>query len=146
MLIGEYRTKLADKNRTSIPKKFREQLGNKTEPLILTRGYENSLLLLNKKMWEKVAKEVIDGSFINKNIRETTRFLVGGATEVSPDALGRIVLPGPLIDYADIKKELVFVGLVNWIEIWSQDKWEEKLGYLDKNSEKIAEQLSQTAS
>lgn len=141
MIIGEYRSKISTKNRVAIPKKFRESLGG---DFIITRGYERSLVIVNNSMWEKIAKEVIDGSFINKNIRDTTRFLVGSAVEAVPDSQGRVVIPSPLIDYADMKqsKELVFIGLINWIEVWSIENWKERLTYLDENSDEISKQLS----
>ena len=83
MLIGEYKSKLGDKKRVSLPKKFRDQLG---ENLILTRGYEQALIVVNEQLWKKIATEVIDGSFINKDIRDTSRFLVGGAKEITLDS------------------------------------------------------------
>jgi MraZ protein len=138
MLIGEYETKIGDKKRVAIPKKFRDELG---ENLILTRGYEGTLILVNKEMWEKIAKEVIEGSFINKNIRDTTRFLVGSAVEVETDSQGRIVIPNSLHKYGDFEKQAVFVGLYNWIEIWDKKRWEERLKYLDENSEDIAREI-----
>ncbi len=139
MLIGEYRSKVGEKKRVSLPKKFREELG---EDLILTRGYENALVLVNKSMWSTVAKEVMNGSFINKNIRDTSRFLVGGAKEIQTDSQGRFVIPESLYEYAEISDEVVFIGLANWIEIWSRDKWNERLEYLKKNSGEIADELS----
>ena len=140
MLIGEYETKIGEKKRVAIPKKFRNELGS---DLILTRGYEGTLVLVNKNMWEKIAQEVINGSFINKNIRDTTRFLVGSATEVEADGQGRIVIPNSLFKYGNFKAEAVFVGLYNWIEIWDKEKWEERLNYLDKNSEEIASAIQE---
>lgn len=139
MLIGEYRSKIGLKKRVSLPKKFRKELG---ENLILTRGYEDALVLVNKGMWEKIAKEIIDGSFINKNIRDTSRFLVGSAKEIQTDSQGRFVIPEALYEHAELSDEVVFIGLVNWIEIWSKDKWIERLNYLKKNGEEIAEELS----
>lgn len=138
MIIGEYQSKIGEKKRVSLPKKFRDELG---EEIILTRGYENSLILVNKRMWEKIAKDVIDGSFINKNIRDTSRFLIGSAVEVSLDKLGRFIIPQSLFEYASLQKEIIFLGLVNWIEIWSKDKWEERIKYLNANSDKIAQEL-----
>ncbi len=138
MLIGEYQTKIGEKKRVAIPKKFRDELGDE---LILTRGYEETVVLVNKVMWEKIAKEVINGSFINKNIRDTTRFLVGSAAEINPDPQGRIVMPNNLYNYGKFKKNIIFVGLYNWIEIWSEEKWAERIKYLDTNSEQIAEEI-----
>ena len=142
MLIGEYHGKLSNKKRTSLPKKFRNELG---ENIILTRGDEDALILVNQDMWQKIAKEVIDGSFINKNIRDTSRFLVGGAKEIATDTQGRFIIPESLFEYAQFNKEIVFIGLVNWIEIWDKQKWEQRLQYLKSNSDQIAEELSKMA-
>ena len=139
MLIGEYRSKIGEKKRVSLPKKFRKELG---ENLILTRGYEDTLVLVNKSMWTKIAKDVIDGSFINKNIRDTSRFLVGSAKEVQTDSQGRFVIPEALYEHAELSDEVVFIGLVNWIEIWSKDKWLKRLDYLKKNGDEIADEIS----
>ncbi len=139
MLIGEYHGKLSNKKRTSLPKKFRNELG---ENIILTRGYEDALILVNQEMWQKIAKEVIDGSFINKNIRDTSRFLVGSATEVQTDKQGRFIIPQALFDHAQLKEDIVFIGLVNWVEIWEKSKWEERLQYLKQHGEDIAQELT----
>jgi len=139
MLIGEYHGKLSNKKRTSLPKKFRNELG---ENIILTRGYEDALILVNQDMWQKIAREVIDGSFINKNIRDTSRFLVGSATEVQTDKQGRFIIPQALYDHAQLKEDIVFIGLVNWIEVWEKSKWEERLQYLKQHGEEIAQELT----
>lgn len=139
MLIGEYTNRLGEKNRISLPKKFREQLG---ENLILTRGYEQALIVVNEELWKKVATEVMNGSFINKDIRDTSRFLVGGAKEITLDTQGRFVIPENLLEHADIKNDVVFIGLFNWIEIWDKEKWQERLKYLKEHGEEIAQEIS----
>lgn len=138
MLIGEFRSKIGEKKRVAIPKKFRDELGDE---LILTRGYENALVLVNKEMWGKVAGEVMGGSFISRNIRDTSRFLVGSAVELELDPQGRVVIPSALHEHAGLKKEVVFIGLLNWVELWDKDKWGERVEYLQKNSDKIADEL-----
>ena len=138
MIIGEYTGKLSEKKRVSLPKKFRDELG---ENIILTRGYEDSLILVNKQMWEKIAKDVINGSFINKNIRDTSRFLIGSAVEISLDKLGRFVIPQPLFEHANLNNEIVFIGLINWIEIWDKSKWEKRVEYLKTHGEEIAQEI-----
>lgn len=139
MIIGEYLSKIGDKKRLAIPKKIREELGDN---LILTRGYEGSLILVNKEMWSKLASEVVNGSFINKNIRDTTRFLVGSAVEIAPDNQGRIVVPSSLYSHANFNKEAIFIGLINWVEVWDKTKWEERLKYLEENGEDIANEIA----
>ena len=139
MLIGEYTSKIGEKKRISLPKKFRDELG---ENIILTRGYEDALILVNKELWQNIAKDVINGSFINKNVRDTSRFLVGGAKEITTDPQGRFVIPTQLYEHANLKDEVVFVGLVNWIEVWDKEKWEERLQYLKDNGDDIAQEIS----
>ena len=139
MIIGEYKSTVGEKKRVSLPTKFREQIG---EDLILTRGYEESLILVNKEMWEKVAQGVINGSFTDKNIRDTSRFLVGSAKEIEMDSQGRFVIPESLFNHANLGSEIVFIGLVNWIEIWDAEKWQKRVGYLQEHGEEIAQEIS----
>lgn len=139
MLIGEYTGKIGEKKRVSLPSKFKTELG---EDIILTRGYEDALIVVNKKLWETLASEVINGSFIDKNIRDTSRFLVGGAKEIQLDSQGRFVIPQSLFEHASLNEEVVFIGLINWIEIWDKQRWQERVGYLKENSDKIADEIS----
>jgi MraZ protein len=139
MIIGEYKSRVGEKKRVSLPAKFREQIG---EDLILTRGYEESLILVNKEMWEKVAQGVINGSFTDKNIRDTSRFLVGSAKEIEMDSQGRFVIPESLFNHANLGSEIVFIGLINWIEIWDAEKWQKRVKYLQEHGEEIAQEIS----
>jgi MraZ protein len=139
MIIGEYKSKVGEKKRVSLPKRFREELG---EDLILTRGYENALVLVNKNMWQKVAQEVMNGSFTNKDIRDTSRFLVGGAKEIDLDNQGRFIIPQTLFEHAKLKTNIVFIGLVNWVEIWDEESWQERVKYLQEHGEEIAQEIS----
>jgi len=138
MIIGEYKSKVGEKKRVSLPAKFREEIG---EDLILTRGYEEALILVNKEMWKKVAQSVINGSFTDKNIRDTSRFLVGSAKEIEMDTQGRFVIPEALFKHAGLGSEIVFIGLVNWIEIWDADKWQKRVEYLQKHGDEIAQEI-----
>lgn len=140
MLIGEYQNKVGDRKRIALPKKLRDELGN---DLILTRGYENSLVIVNKHLWENLSKDIISGSFINTDIRDTSRFLIGSASEIELDDQGRFVLPQSLFDYAQIKEEVVFIGLVNWVEVWSKELWTKRMDYLSKHGSEIAQKLSE---
>lgn len=79
---------------------------------------------------------------INNSVRQTSRILIGGAREIKPDAQGRFVLPDNLFEYAEVCADIVWVGLINWIELWSLDRWNQQLQYLEKHGGEIAEQLT----
>lgn len=138
MLIGEYEGKLTDKNRLAIPKKFREEM---LEGLILSRGYEGCLILLDKQRWANFENLINQKSVLSLSLRDTKRFIMGGAYELELDNQGRFVLPNNLKTFADIENEVVFVGIKDWVEVWAQARWNTKLNDLIKTAPDIAEQL-----
>ena len=140
MLIGEFFNKVGEKNRIALPKKFRKLIG---DSLIVTRGYEGCVVIVNKRQWQNLLSSFTDKPFIKSSIRDTRRFFIGGASEIKVDAQGRFVLPVNLKQYAEVKKEVVFVGLVDWIEIWDREKWNKRLEYLQKEAPKIAEKVDE---
>ena len=139
MLIGEFETRLTDKNRLAIPKKIRDEM---KEGLIIARGYEGCLILLDNKRWKLLETVISKEPILNLSIRDTKRFLLGGASELELDNQGRFVLANNLKDYAEINEEIVFIGLIDWVEIWNKDKWQEKLKELSKNASDIADKLT----
>ncbi len=100
------------------------------------------MILVNKGMWERIAEDVIGGSFINKNIRDTSRFLIGGAIEISIDKQGRFLIPESLFEHANLSKEIVFIGLINWIEVWDKEKWLKRVEYLKTHGDDIAQEIN----
>jgi MraZ protein len=139
MLIGEFASPLGDKNRVALPKKLRDEL--QTE-LIITRGYEACLLVVDYQRWQALTAEINKHPLLNLSVRDTKRFLLGGAFELTLDAQGRFVIPEGLITYAGIDKEVVFIGVGEWIEIWDMQRWQAKLKDLSQNSADIADRLS----
>ena len=49
---------------------------------------------------------------------------VGGALQVDLDSQNRMRLPKSWIDYAGINKDVVFIGAINTIKIWSKETLE----------------------
>ncbi|MDP1710419.1 MAG: division/cell wall cluster transcriptional repressor MraZ [candidate division WWE3 bacterium] len=132
MLIGEYRYRVGLKNRIALPKKLRDDLGPR---VVAMRGYEGSILVVSQKGWSKLMEEILSGPLTNPQVRDTARFLMGGAHEIEPDPQGRFVLPSPLIEHAGVKvgQEVVFAGLGRWVEIWSESRWIARLKDLKEN-------------
>lgn len=140
MLIGTFENNLGEKNRIALPKKFVDELGDK---VIVTKGYDDCLIIVDMKRWEKLLDSFKDIPFVNSDIRDTRRFLLGSATEVQLDKQGRFVLPENLKSYAKILKTGVFLGLVDWVEIWDKEIWADKELNINTNSNKIAEKVSE---
>ena len=85
MLLGEVVYKVGQKRRLALPKKFRQQLGDR---LVVTRGYEGCLVMVSEAEWQSLIAEVDQASFLDINARASARFLLGVANEVELDAQG----------------------------------------------------------
>lgn len=142
MLVGQFKSKIGEKKRVAFPKKFRDELGVQ---LIVTRGYEGCIVVVDRIHWEKITSTITEGSFIDGKIRDASRFLLAGANEIELDAQGRFVIPDSLWEYAGftLEDDSVFIGLVNWVELWPGPKWEEKESDVKKNSENIAQEIAE---
>src|SRR3989304_1760094 len=122
MLIGQFQVKVGEKGRLAFPKRFREILGDR---LIITYGFENSLIVVSESNWKALLEGTEDKPFIQSGARKTQRFLLGSAAMVDLDSQGRFILPEYLRGYATLQEEVVFVGLNKYVEIWENKKWQE---------------------
>jgi MraZ protein len=72
--------------------------------------------------------EKLDGlNAFNRKDRQFMRLFNSGATEVSIDNAGRILVPQRLIEYAEIEQDVVFYAWGNKIELWSKKNHEEQM-------------------
>ena len=69
--------------------------------------------------------------------------MLAGAMEVSLDALGRILIPDYLKNYAGLTKKVVIAGLYNRVEIWDEEKWNTYKEKTEKSAGDIAERLKE---
>ncbi len=138
MFIGEYQATIDDKGRISIPSKFRAHLKSK---IVVTKGLDESLFIYTEDEWYKLAEKLSTLSIATSNTRAFARLMLAGAMDCDIDKQGRIVLPGYLKDFAKIQKKIVFAGLFNRIEVWSEELWTAYKEQTEKDSNAIAEQL-----
>lgn len=137
MFMGQYNHTIDAKGRVFVPAKFREQLG---EDFVVTMGMDGCLFLYPNEQWEKFAEQLkaLPGT---KEARQLQRYFLAGADSISPDSQGRILIPAKLREHAMLNKEVVFVGVLGKIEIWSKERWEENSFMdMDEAAEKMAEQ------
>ena len=121
MFMGTYYNSIDAKNRMIVPSKHRDNLGGRC---VLTKGLDTCLYIYTMDDWEKQLARIEQLPESDPKIRAFIRSFFGDAAECEFDKQGRIVIPGALIDYAQIKKDLVTVGAMKKIEIWSKELWE----------------------
>lgn len=120
MLIGEFSHGMDKKNRIIIPAKLREGLG---DTFIMTKGLDSCLYIYPKSEWEIFEKKLKALPMTDKNVRAFVRFFFSGANEMEPDKMGRVLIPQSLLSYAGIEGEVVSVGMMDRVEVWSKEKW-----------------------
>lgn len=139
MLIGEYTHGVDNKNRIIVPSKFREDLG---ETFVVSKGLDGCLYIHPKSEWMAFQEKLKNLPLSNKDSRTFSRFFFSGANEVTPDKMGRILLPQSLMDYAGVKDEVVSIGMMNRVEVWSKAKWE-TYSTMDTDMDEIASKMSE---
>ena len=143
MLIGEYIHTLDEKNRVSLPAKFRKEMGG---VLIIAPGLDNCLFLFSKEEWNRVSGVLShrdsELSFLRADERSFNRNLFGRASDVEVDSIGRILIPTFLKEKISLKNEAVLVGVGDRVEIWNKNAWREYLKVAEKNDGAIAEKLA----
>lgn len=139
MFMGEYSHTIDTKGRLIIPSKFREELG---ETFVVTKGLDGCLFVFSDEEWKAFEIKLKSLPLTNKNARQFARFFVAGATPCELDKQGRIHLPATLREFAGLEKDVVLTGMLNRIEIWSKDKWNENNSLDDVAMDEIAEQMT----
>jgi len=142
MFYGEYLHSIDRKGRLILPSKFREVIkANFIEKFFVTRGLDKCLFMFSEEEWKAQESKFKAISFTKQEARTFNRLYFSGAVEVSHDRQGRILVPQYLKDFAEIKKEVIIVGVSNRIEIWAKEKWQQFYGSSRQSFEEIAEKL-----
>ena len=142
MLIGEYIHTIDEKNRVSLPVKFRKKMGKK---IIITPGLDQCLFLFTLKDWEKVSKKLSnsdsDLSFLKSDKRSFNRYMFGRAAEAEVDAIGRILIPDFLKERIKPTGKVAVIGVEDRVEIWNDKVWAQYQETVEKQANQLAEKL-----
>jgi transcriptional regulator MraZ len=140
MLLGEYEHTLDDKNRLTLPAKFRQAMAS---GVVLTRGLDSCVEAYPADDWmELVEGELAGLSPFSKESRQLERYLYSGAVEAQPDKQGRVMVPPTLLEHAGLGREVVVIGMRGRIEIWDRAAWRAQLKEVMEGAEHVAERLA----
>lgn len=138
MFMGEYNHAIDTKGRLIIPAKFRESLGDE---FVVTKGLDGCLFVYPITEWKAFEEKLRTLPLTNKDARKFSRFFLAGAATCDVDKQGRILVPAVLREFAQLEKDVVLVGVLSRIEIWSKAKWEDTNVY--DNMDDIAEHMEE---
>jgi MraZ protein len=140
--LGEFECKLDAKGRMMIPVALKKQLPEaESEGLVINRGFEKHLVIYTRKEWNKIVEDLSKLNSYEKRTREFIRYFTRGATELSLDASGRVLLPKALMEYAGINVDVVLACQFNKIEVWAQDAYDTQMDNEPENFANLAEEV-----
>lgn len=138
MLIGEYTHTLDEKNRMSLPVKFRKEMG---KSVVVAPGLDNCLSIFTEKEWSKISDKLADSSMLQTDNRNFSRFMFGQAVDTDVDASGRILIPEHLRRRSKLGSKVVVIGVQNRAEIWNEAAWNTYKKSIDTQADALAEKL-----
>jgi len=125
-----------------IPSKFREAMKDHfVERFVITRGLDKCLFLFPEDEWRTQENKFRSLSFTKQESRQFNRFYFSGASELTCDKQGRVLIPQYLKEFAEIKRDVILVGVSNRIEIWDKEGWKKFYEQFKQSYEQIAEKL-----
>lgn len=125
MVLGTYEYTIDPKGRLFIPARLREEDPWKQGRYVITQGLERCLYLYDVSAFHGNLLEKLKTLPVKnqQDARAFKRMLLAGAQEVTLDDMGRILIAKPLVEYADLKKDVSILGVGERIELWSTPKW-----------------------
>ena len=122
-----------------MPAKLKDDIGEK---FVITKGLDGCLFVYSAKEWQNFEEKLRTFPLTNKDARALMRFFLAGAMECEIDKQGRFLVPANLREFAMLEKEVVLIGVLNKIEIWSKAKWEQYSENENNEADEIAEKMA----
>jgi MraZ protein len=140
MLLGSHDHTLDDKNRLTLPAKFREAF---QDGVVVTRGLDGCLYAYRREDWGRlVESRLATLDPLSPAGRRIQRHFFAGASEAELDKQGRVMIPAQLIEHAKLGKEVVVAGVNDRLEIWDRAAWRKELAEVEGSAEDVAERLA----
>ena len=140
MLLGTHDHTIDDKNRLTLPAKFRQAFA---DGVVVTRGFEACLYAFRRSDWDRLVESRLStlDPFSSEG-RRIQRHFFSGAAETELDKQGRVMVPRELMQHAKLSREVVVAGVNDRLEIWDRDTWRTELAQVEGSAEDAAERLA----
>jgi len=140
MLLGEYEHTIDDKNRLTLPARFRQSF---ERGVVVTRGIKPCLAVYTKEGWGDFVSSHLSGlDRFSREARDMRRYLFSATVESELDKQGRVTLPAGLLAKADLGREVIVAGAGDYLEVWDRDAWRVQLEDVERRAEVVAERLA----
>ena len=133
------------KGRVSIPAKMRKNIQSESGYVfVVTRGIEKCLYAYPMNEWRRLEESIRLLSQTNEKDRFFARTLMQWSEEVQLDAQFRLLIPKSLLNFAEITKEVFFIGVLDHIELWKPENFKKYIESRKESYEKAVEHVIST--
>jgi MraZ protein len=140
MFFGTYEHTIDDKNRLTLPARFREALAG---GVVITRGLDECLDVFARADWDALVEaRLAPLDPFSKEARDLKRFFFAAASDAELDKQGRILVPPALTKRAGLGREVVVAGVHDRLEIWDRTSWAAKVTKVEGSADDVAERLA----
>jgi MraZ protein len=140
MLLGEYEHTIDEKNRLTLPARFRESF---SEGVVISRGMDRCLSMYPRAEWERTVDARLGAlDPLSREARSLQRYFYSAATEAELDRQGRVVIPAALVQYAALGRDVVVAGVRQRLEIWNRNAWHKQRDEIEGSAEHVAQRLA----
>jgi len=129
VFFGNFQHTIDTKGRTSLPVKFRDALAAAGETkLVLTQyPFWPAVQALPQSVWKELEKKVLATSPLDARAQRNVLRFYSSAHEVDLDVHGRVLVPPPLRGFAQLVKDVVWVGMGRTIQLFDRAAYEEQM-------------------
>ena len=107
----------------NFPSRFRDVLRQSGSEILMVAPGRDHLRAYPLAEWEALETKLMTQGGEQPEIVKFVRYVVGGVVECDLDKQGRILLPPDLRTDANLTKDVIVTGMIDWVEIWDKDAW-----------------------
>lgn len=122
---GEFRHTIDAKGRLIVPSRLREEIADE-EGVVLTVWPDGCISMWSGEGWQALKDQLMSQSKRGVDSRAAVRAFSSQAHRDEPDSQGRISVPQNLRDFAGIDKDVVIVGALDHVELWTPDRYDDQ--------------------
>ncbi len=127
LFTGQSEHKLDAKGRLFVPRRIVDEVEDPADRghFWMTIGDSPCLYLYTGSAFNAHREDVKRKARGNESFANVMRGMARLTSKQSLDSQGRMLIPADLREHAGLDKEIVVVGVFDWVEIWDARRWNE---------------------
>lgn len=139
MFYGAHEHTVDDKNRVTLPAKYRDAFGHE---VVLAKGIDRNVDVYPRATWEASMSRIAELDPLTREAREMKRYFFAAASAAELDKQGRVVIPADLAAYAGLGREVVVAGVHDHMEVWDRSTWTDHVSTIEGSVGDVAERAA----